>query len=83
MVPTNLESGLDLDEDLVQDEAYFDATTPPRRSFDAGLLKEPLTVVPTRPPLVLGADASVKSAMQAMQQRHRGCILITRDGTLR
>ena len=83
MVPTNQESGLDLDEDLVQDEAYFDATALPRRSFDAGLLKEPLTVVPTRPPLVLGADASVKTAMQAMQQRHRGCILITRDGTLR
>jgi signal-transduction protein with cAMP-binding, CBS, and nucleotidyltransferase domain len=83
MVPTNLESDLDLEDDLVQDEAYFDATVPPRRTFDAGLLKEPLTVVPTRPPLVFGADASVQVAMQAMQQRHRGAILITQDGTLR
>ena len=83
MAPTNLESDLDRTDDLVQDEAYFDATVPPRRSFDTALLKAPLTVVPTRPPLVFEARESVKVAMQAMQQRHRGCILITRDGTLR
>lgn len=71
-------------EDLTHDEAYFDAPIASRRrSFDASLLKEPLTVVPSRPPLVLGADASVKDAMQAMQLRHRGCVLITADGTLR
>lgn len=83
MAPTNPESDLDLEDDLVQDEAYFDAGVSPRRPFDAGMLKEPVSVVPTRPPLVFGADASVKVAMQAMQERHRGCILITQDGTLR
>lgn len=83
MAPTNLENDFDLADDLVQDDAYFDAAAPPRKSFDARLLKEPLTVVPTRPPLVFEAGQSVKVAMQAMQQRHRGCILITRDGTLR
>lgn len=85
MAPTTTATHLDLDfeEGLAQDESYFDAVDRPRFSFDANLLKEPLTVVPTRPPLVFRADASVKTSMQAMQQRHRGCILITQDGTLR
>lgn len=83
MAPTNLENDLDLSDDLIEDDAYFDATTPPRKSFDAAFLKEPLTLVPTRPPLVFDARESLKTAMQAMQQRHRGAILITEDGTLR
>jgi CBS domain-containing protein len=85
MAPTTTTTHLDLDfeEGLAQDESYFDAVDRPRFAFDANLLKEPLTVVPTRPPLVFRADASVKESMQAMQQRHRGCILITQDGTLR
>ncbi|MFO0687242.1 MAG: CBS domain-containing protein [Myxococcota bacterium] len=82
MAPTT-PPDLDLADDLTHDEAYFDRSTRSRFSFDASLLKEPLTVVPTRPPLVFRADASVKESMQAMQQRHRGCILITQDGTLR
>ncbi|MBK7947354.1 MAG: CBS domain-containing protein [Deltaproteobacteria bacterium] len=85
MAPTTPQTNFDLDpgDDLPQDDSYFDAIDRPRFSFDANLLKEPLTVVPTRPPLVFRADASVKTSMQAMQQRHRGCILVTQDGTLR
>ncbi|MBY0400834.1 CBS domain-containing protein [Myxococcota bacterium] len=80
---TRLHLDLDFEEGLAQDESYFDRQDGPRLRFDANLLKEPLTVVPTRPPLVFRAEESVKTSMQAMQQRHRGCILITADGTLR
>jgi CBS domain-containing protein len=68
---------------LNQDEAYFDAARDRRRRFDTKLLQEPLTLLPSRPPLTLAASASVKDAMQAMKRRHRGCVLITEDGTLR
>ncbi len=83
MMPTNPVVEGDLDDSLIHDEAYFDGAGPTRRSFGAELLKEPLSVVPTRPPIAVKADTSVKASMQAMQQHHRGCILITRDGTLR
>lgn len=69
--------------ELERDEAYFDNTSKPRRGFDARLLEEPLTLLPSRPPLALGQDASVKDAMQEMKRRHRGCVLITQDGSLR
>jgi CBS domain-containing protein len=72
----------DTTDDLArEDEAYFDLGRDPKRSFDARLLEEPLTALPTRPPLVMAESASVKDAMQAMQRRHRGCVLITADGS--
>lgn len=85
MAPTTTSPTPDheIDDALPHDEAYFDPTDRRRRSFDASLLREPLTVIPTRPPLVFRADESVKTSMQAMQSRHRGCILVTQDGTLR
>jgi len=83
MVPTRIEDDFESTDADVQDEAYFDADEPPRRRFDATLLKQPLTLVPTRPPIAFAAEQSVKAGMQAMQQRHRGCILITEDGSLR
>jgi len=73
---------LELHEELSQDEAYFDDGPSSGRSFDAKLLKEPLTLLPSRPPLAMAGDDSVKEAMQAMRKRHRGCVLITADGTL-
>lgn len=76
-------SEIDLGEDLNPDEAYFDEASDRRRPFDASLLREPLTLLPSRPPLTLAADATVKDAMQAMKRRHRGCVLITEDGTVR
>lgn len=73
----------DVLDDLDHDEAYFDDATNRRRSFDAKLLQEPLTLLPSRPPIALSESATVKDAMQAMKRQHRGCILITKDGTLR
>jgi CBS domain-containing protein len=74
----------DVHEDMDhRDEAYFDAARERRRTFDAKLLQDPLTLVPSHPPLVLDESASVKDAMQAMKRQHRGCVLITKDGTVR
>ena len=71
-------------ETLHADEAYFDEEGPRRRrTFDAKLLQEPLTLLPSRPPLAMASDESVKSAMQVMRQQHRGCVLITEDGSTR
>lgn len=83
MATVDREAELDLSDPLLRDDAYMDeAPARAGRAFDAGLLKAPLTLVPTRPPLALAPDRSVKDGMQAMRQHHRGCILITRDGTL-
>lgn len=70
-------------DDLDREEAYFDDASDRRRTFDAKLLQEPLTLLPSRPPLALSASATVKDAMQAMKRQHRGCVLITEDGTVR
>jgi len=64
------------------DEAYFDRESP-GRSFDSRILEEPLSVLPTRSPLIFGPGDSVSDAMRAMQRHHRGCVLITDDGTSR
>ena len=68
-------------EDLV-DEAYFDEKGQPR-VFDSELLRRPLTVLSTRKPILLSPEASVSQAMGAMQQDHRGCVLVSEDGTAR
>lgn len=73
----------DLDETPTPEDAYFDEGSGRQRSFDARLLEEPLTLLPSRPPLAMGQNETVKDAMQAMKRRHRGCVLITRDGSLR
>ncbi|MBW2423787.1 MAG: CBS domain-containing protein [Deltaproteobacteria bacterium] len=72
-----------LDEELTRDDAYFDEGARLKRSFDARLLQERVTLLPNRSPLVFAASATVKDAMQAMQRRHRGCVVITADGTIR
>ncbi len=74
---------LEPNDALPQDEAYFDDAPTRVRSFDAKLLEEPLTLLPSRPPLTMGRGDSVKDAMHAMRKRHRGCVLVTQDGTLR
>jgi CBS domain-containing protein len=72
-----------LDEELSRDDAYFDEGSRKKRAFDALLLQEPVTLLPNRPPVVFSASDTVKDAMQAMQRRHRGCVVITADGTMR
>ena len=61
------------------DEAYFDEAK--NSVFDVALLHEPLAVLPTRSPLLFSRRDSVSAAMNAMQMQHRGCVMITEDGT--
>lgn len=72
-----------LDEDLTRDDGYFDEGARRERTFDTRLLQEPVTLLPHHSPLVFGRIDTVKEAMQAMQKRHRGCVLITAEGTPR
>ncbi len=64
------------------DEAYFDDVRS-NAVFDAQLLREPLSVLPTHSPICFKGSDAVSEAMQAMQREHRGCVLVTEDGTLR
>ena len=70
----------DVRDDL-GDETYFEPTRRVSEGFDAGLLREPLSVISSQRPLVLKPDATVTDAMRAMQREHRGCVLVTDDGT--
>ena len=70
----------DPNDDLDQDDSYFDP--PPRHArFDAALLRESLRALPVRPALVLRASDSVTEAVRLMQREHRGCVVVTEDGT--
>ena len=72
-----------LDDEVGRDEGYFDDSPKRKRGFDARLLQEPLTLLPSRSPMVFSESATVKDAMQAIQKRHRGCVVITADGSPR
>ena len=66
------------------DEEYFSGGSGRgKRGFDSGLLREPVTVLHSRVPLVFAPKDSASTAMHAMQSEHRGCALITEDGTHR
>ena len=69
----------EFDDDL-GDEAYFEDEGR-GRVFDSALLRRPLTVLPARKPLLFSPDASATGAMRAMQREHRGCVLVTEDGS--
>lgn len=62
------------------DEGEFE-TGVERRIFGASLLREPLHELALRDPLLLAPGDSVTDAMRLMQREHRGCVLITLDGT--
>jgi len=67
--------------DDLGDESYFEPARRVSEGFDAGLLREPLRVVPVQPPITLSPDATATDAIRAMQREHRGCVLVTDDGT--
>jgi CBS domain-containing protein len=70
------------DDNHLSDESYFDQAQGFReRVFDTVLLRRPLSVLPARSPLVFAPSASVAEATRAMQKEHRGCVLVTEDGT--
>ncbi len=63
-------------------EAYFDEVDAATiRAFDERLLQAPITVLSRRIPMVFSKEDSVRSAVRAMQGEHRGCVLISEDGT--
>ena len=64
------------------DEEYFASRrgTPSGRSFDASLLREPVTVLHQRQPLIFAPKDSASEAMRSMQTEHRGCVLVTESG---
>ena len=68
----------------LDDSGYFDEPKDPSsRVFDAHLLEQPLSSLPTRSPICFKGSDAVSEAMNAMQREHRGCVLVTEDGTLR
>jgi CBS domain-containing protein len=77
-----MSDGRDLSElEDYADEAYFDRRRERPRVFDSALLREPSSVLRARKPLVFSRHDSVTDAMRQMQAEHRGCVLITYDGT--
>jgi CBS domain-containing protein len=66
--------------DDLGDEGYYDRPKD-RSGFDAFLIREPLRALPVRPAIVFSTDATVTDAMRAMQREHRGCVIVTDDGT--
>ena len=66
----------------VGDESYFEGSQErSSEGFDAELLREPLSVLPVQRAITMPPHASVTEAMRAMQREHRGCVLITADGS--
>lgn len=69
-------------EDELVDEAYFDnRPKKPATVFDSKLLRQDLSALPARKPLIFSPRSSVNEAVNAMQGEHRGCVLVTEDGT--
>ena len=66
--------------DDLGDDPYFEK---PRdfRSFDTALLRESVGVLPVHDALILASADTVTEAMRVMQREHRGCVLVTDDGT--
>ena len=73
---------VDIRDDL-GDESYFERKRRVSDGFDARLLREPLSVMATQRPITLKPSSTVTEAMREMQREHRGCVLVTDDGSVR
>jgi CBS domain-containing protein len=69
------------DRDDLFDESYFDLPHRRRGSFDASLLRAPVSALPLHGALTVSPSTVVTQAMRAMQNEHRGCVVVTDDGT--
>lgn len=69
--------------ETTDDDAYFDAEARMHRSFDSRLLEAPISVLRVRTPLVFLRGDPVEQAMADMRRFHRGCVLVTEDGSQR
>ncbi len=68
--------------DDLGDESYFDESHDrTSERFDAELLREPLAALPVQRAITLSPNDTVTDAIRAMQREHRGCVLVTDDGT--
>ena len=63
-----------------RDEAYFDSTER-TCALDSKVLREPVTILPARKPLVLSRHDSVTEAVRCMKNEGRGVVLVTDDGS--
>lgn len=64
------------------DEFLHDPEDRPRRVLDQAFLMEPIQSLDPAPPVTVEAAASVAEAVRQMQERHIGCVLVTRDDRL-
>ena len=63
------------------DEIYFEQPRGRDRVFDVSLLRRPLSALHDRTPLIFSPKDTATMAMRAMQKEHRGCVIVTEDGT--
>ena len=69
-------------DDEIVDDPYFEKPSKSRGgAFDADLIRESVTALPVREAILLAPAATVTEAMRAMQREHRGCVLVTHDGS--
>ncbi len=80
-----VESDADFEPGLLTDPLLGFDDEPAARmrahSFDATALRQPVSVLPARRPLVFARHHTVSEAVRAMQREHRGVVLVTEDGT--
>ncbi len=71
------------DQELPEgDEGYLEDEPAPRRVLDESLLREPIATLGLNPPVCVDEQASVAAAIALMQERHIGCVLVTREERL-
>ena len=73
---------LDTSDDELDDE-YFEGSERAPRVFDASLLRQRVSTLHDRAPIIFSPKDTIARAMKAMQNEHRGCVLATEDGTLK
>ena len=67
--------------DGLVNENYFESPRRGEAKFDTALLREPVGALPVKTPLTVSPETTVTDAMRRMQDEHRGCVLVTDDGT--
>jgi len=74
---------IDRPDDEFLDDPYFESERKPAPTgvFDASLLRQSVRALPARHPLLFAPHHTVAEAMRAMQKEHRGCVLVTEDGS--
>jgi len=74
---------IDRPDDEFLDDPYFESERKAASSgvFDASLLRQSVRALPARHPLLFAPHHTVAEAMRAMQKEHRGCVLVTEDGS--